>query len=203
MDPWCWCLQGSEGRDLEVSFLNGCHSIAVQAKASGRGRYLVRSSIWSPTDLFPSWSKVASVWMLMGCSDPGSIYRGPVCRWDLLCLVPRLYIFASSFDQILVVFPLEERKKIPLGIYLCLFYKVTWKTRKKTDQLTKGQNPNMFLPPPPYQPVLPLWFWAGLVVSMAQWMGTGLRPKGFLLRPNLSPALWYWAVTWLPPAVCG
>lgn len=129
---------------------------------------------------------------------PASMCQGPACRWDLHYLVPRSYLFASSFDEILVVFPLEGKNTSWNRQKNAPFYRGIWKIRKKMDPLIKGQTPTTFLPPP-YQQVLPLYLWTGMVVSMAQWMGAGLRPRGFLLRPDLSPTLWYWADTWLLP----
>lgn len=138
MDPWCQCLQGKkrrrEGRDLEISLLNGCHFILVQDKASGKGRYLACSSICSPTDLSLSWSKSALAWMLIAQSDSRSvcIKDQPVDGTCAIYLVCRSYLFASSFEEITVIFSLEE--KTPLGIdKKLLFFQGYLKIKKKID----------------------------------------------------------------------
>lgn len=46
--------------------------------------------------------------MPIACRDPGSTCQGPTCKWGLHYLVPGSYVFASSFEELLNVFSLEE-----------------------------------------------------------------------------------------------
>lgn len=117
VNPSRWTLvsvpggQGARvgGQSLGGLFVNRCHSILVQAKASGRGRKRVCSFIWSPTNLV--WVKSCpSLDKLIACMDPWSMYQGWTCKWGLHYLVPGSYVFASSFDEICKVFSLEEKK---------------------------------------------------------------------------------------------
>lgn len=174
------------GQSLGSLFINGCHSILVQTKASGRGRKLVCSFIWGPPNLF--WVKSCpSLDMLMACRGSGSMYEEPACKWGLHYLVPGLYVCASRLDEILKVFSLEEKNASWNGQEIPFFLKGPWKIRKKITAYKRAT---------PYCISSP-----GMVVSMAQWRGTGPRARGFLLNPDQSWALW--AVTVLPPACCG
>lgn len=125
--------------------LDGCHSIVVQATALKRQRYLVCSSIWSTTDLFPSWPKAASTWML-------SVALGVCIRHCLVggtCSVQSLdHIYFLQALMKLQCFSSKKEKKMLLGYKGNPFFNEgTGKIRRKMDQFIKGQK-TQHLPSP-------------------------------------------------------